>query len=115
MPTEPYCSAIDRSTGDHRFTRELRLKAEIRHIQLLDSDKSGTIYFAAEVHQEPAEESILLTCLDSIKGVPIGSVVLPANGMPEETFRDLTVLDEGGVVFAHRTEQGVTYQNYECN
>lgn len=110
-----WVSLIDRSTGDHRFTRELRLKAEIRHVVLLDSDKSGIIYFAAEVHQDPAEESILLTCLDPLKGIPVGSAVLPANTMPEETFRDLTVLDEGGVVMAHRTDKGVTYQTYECN
>lgn len=110
-----WLSVIDRSTGDHRFTRELRMKAEIRSIRLLDSDKSGTIYLATEMHTEPAEEWILLQCLDSIKGVPIGSAVLPANTMPEETFRDLTVLDEGGVVLAHQTEKGVTYQVYECN
>ena len=115
MAGRAWVSVIDRATGDHRFTRELRLKAEIRHLQLLDSDKGGTIYFAAEMHQDPAEEWILLTCLDSLKGIPIGSAVLPANTLPEETFRDLTVLDDGGVVLAHRTDQGVTYQTYECN
>jgi hypothetical protein len=110
-----WLALVDRATGDHRFTRELRLKAEIRSIRLLDSDKAGTIYLATEMHQEPAEDWILLQCLDALKGVPIGSATLPANTMPEETFRDLTVLDEGGVVLAHQTEQGVTYQTYECN
>lgn len=110
-----WVSVIDRATGDHRFTRELRMKAELRSIRLLDSDKSGTIYLATEMHIDPAEEWILLQCLDSIKGVPIGTAVLPVSTMPEETFRDLTVLDDGGVVLAHQTEQGVTYQTYECN
>lgn len=34
--------------------------------------------------------------------------------MPEESFRDLVVLDEGGVVFTHRTEEGVTYEQLVC-
>jgi hypothetical protein len=110
-----WISLTERSNGEHRFTRELRLKAEVRTIRLLDTDKSGTIYLATEMHQDPAEEWILLQCLDPLKGIPIGSALLPANTMPEETFRDMTVLDEGGVVLAHQSEKGVTYQVYECN
>ena len=34
------------------------------------------------------------------KGVPLGSATLPVNTMPEETWRDFTVLDDGGVLFA---------------
>ena len=74
-----WIALIDRSTGEHRFTRELRLKAEIRSIRLLDSDKAGTIYLATEMHQEPAEDWILLQCLDALKGIPTGSARLPAN------------------------------------
>ena len=110
-----WISMIDRASGEHRFTRELRLKAEIQSIRLLDTDKSGTIYVATGMHQEPDEEWILLQCLDPLKGIPIGSALLPANTMPEETFRDMTVLDDGGVVLAHQSEKGVTYQLYECN
>jgi hypothetical protein len=46
--------------------------------------------------------------------VPVGSAVLPANTLPDETFRDLTVLDGGGVVYAVRTEAGVSYERYDC-
>jgi hypothetical protein len=109
-----YVSSIDRATNQHRFTRELRLNAHITSIQLLDTDKRGTIYFAAEVGDEQEPPAIVLTCLEPLKGVPIGSAVLPANTLPEETFRDLTVLDDGGVVLALRSEQGVTYTRYEC-
>lgn len=110
-----WVSMIDRASGEHRFTRELRLKAEVRSIRLLDTDKSGIIYLATEMHQDPAEEWILLQCLDPLKGVPIGGALLPANTMPEETFRDMSVNDEGGVTLAHQSEKGVTYQVYECN
>ena len=31
-----------------------------------------------------------------------------------QTFRDLVVQNEGGVLYAQRTEQGVTYVHYDC-
>jgi hypothetical protein len=110
-----YVSAIDRKTNEHRFTRELRYAAEIQSLDLLDSDKQGTIYFAVTIWQGGRAPSVLLQCLEPKKGVPVGSAVLPANMLPEETFRDYTVLDEGGVIYAHRTEQGVSYEKYDCN
>jgi len=109
-----YVSSIERATGQHRFTRELRLKSFIRSIVLLDSDKTGQIYFAAEVGPPSGEGSVLLTCLEPLKGVVVGNAVLPENTLPEETFKDLTVLDGGGVLYAVRSEQGVAYQRYDC-
>ncbi len=108
-----YVVSNDRPSGDHRFTRELQLGAKIWALVLLDTDRKGTIYFAAEL-DDGDENIVLLTCLDPTTGEPRGSAVLPANTMPEETFRDLVVLDEGGVVFAHRTEEGVTYEQIDC-
>lgn len=109
-----YVSSIDRATNEHRFTRELRLKSEIHSLVLLDSDKKGTIYFAAALHEEPSTDWVVLECLDPEKGVPIGSAILPANTMPEETFRDFTVLDDGGVIYALRSDAGVDYERYDC-
>jgi hypothetical protein len=108
-----YVSAIDRPTMQHRFTRELRQGAEIHGILMLDSDKLGTIYVATLLEQE-GKEAVILTCLEPLRGFPMGNVVLPVNTMPEETFRDLAVLDEGGVIYSVRTEQGVSYQRYDC-
>jgi hypothetical protein len=81
----------------------------VRAIVLLDTDKAGTIYFAAEI-----ESSIQLYCLDRDSGAPIGSAALPVNDLPEESFRDLVVLDAGGVIQALRTEQGVSYTIHYC-
>jgi hypothetical protein len=114
MAGRAYVSSIERATGEHRFTRELRLKSEIRGILLLDSDKTGTIYFAVELHEEPSTDWVLLQCLEPLKGVPVGSAILPVNTLPEETFRDLTVLDDGGVIYALRSSDGVTYRRYDC-
>jgi hypothetical protein len=108
-----YVSAIDRATMQHRFTRELRQGAQILGILLLDSDKLGTIYLATLVTQGEAEK-LILTCLEPLKGYPTGSAELPVNTLPEETFRDLVVLDDGGVIYSVRSEQGVSYQRYDC-
>jgi hypothetical protein len=108
-----YVSAIDRATMQHRFTRELRHGAEIRGILMLDTDKLGTIYLATLLDQN-GSETVILTCLEPLKGYPTGSAQLPVNTMPEETFRDFAVLDDGGVIYSVRTEQGVSYQRYDC-
>jgi hypothetical protein len=109
-----YVSSIDRATSQHRFTRELRLEALILSIVLLDTDRSGIIYFGAHLEDAPNEEVIQVTCLDPKSGQPLGTAMMPANTMPEETFRDLTVLDGGGVLYALRSESGVAYQRYDC-
>lgn len=104
-----------RPSGDHRFTRELRYGTRILHLLLLDSDLAGTIYVAAEIEEEGGESTVVsLSCLDPSTGAPTGSAVLPANTLPDESFRDLVVLDGGGVVYAIRSEGGVTHQKYEC-
>lgn len=109
-----YVAYNERPSKEHRFTRELRLGSRIWSIVLLDTDLSGTIYFAAEIDDEGSENVVLLTCLDPETGAPTGSALLPANTLPEETFRDLVVRDGGGVVQALRTEEGVTYTEYAC-
>lgn len=108
-----YVSSIERATNQHRYTRELRLEAEVLAIALLDTDRQGVVYFGTHL-QDGAEEIVQVTCLEPLKGEPIGTAILPANTMPEETFRDLAVLDGGGVLYALRSETGVTYQHYEC-
>ncbi|MEZ4302763.1 MAG: hypothetical protein R3B70_48015, partial [Polyangiaceae bacterium] len=109
-----YVAAIDRATETQRFTREIRQPAFVHSIVLLDSDKSGTIYFATQVEQPDGSGAIFLSCLEPQHGVITGSTVLPVNTLPEESFRDFAVLDEGGVVYALRTEQGVSYLHYDC-
>ena len=38
----------------------------------------------------------------------------PANTMPEETFREMTVFPEGGVLFLERTANGTRVVRYSC-
>lgn len=105
-----YVTSMERTRLAHRFTRELRLPSEVHMIALLDSDRAGTIYFAAEV----AAGEVLLYCIDGATGVPSGSTSLPANTLPEESMRDFVVLDAGGVIQSLRSEAGVSYERYDC-
>lgn len=110
-----YVSSTERATMQHRFTRELRLDGHLLTIVLLDTDRSGVIYFAVQMRPQGSDdEVVMLTCLEPLKGQPIGTAAMPGNTMPELTFRDLAVLDGGGVIYAHHTETGVTYQRYDC-
>jgi hypothetical protein len=115
-----YVSSIDRASLAHRFTRELRLGVQLHGLMLLDTDRAGVIYLGAVAElptgqPDPATRAvILLTCLDPLDGRPIGKAELPANTSADETFRELTVFDEGGVLFAQRSEQAVTMQRYDC-
>ena len=113
-----FVSAIDRSTRDHRFTRELRLEDVALYLVLLDSDKQGIIYVASVVGTPDGPSSnvqVQLVCLEPSTGTPIGGAFMPASDLPDETFRDLVVLDEGGVVYAERTSNGVVYRTYHCS
>jgi hypothetical protein len=109
-----YVASTDRAARTHKFTRELRFGMPARSIALLDTDRSGVIYLATVLERAPDTEMVLLSCLEPLKGVPLGKAELPPNTMPEETFRDMVVLDEGGVIYSLRSEQGVTYQVYNC-
>ncbi|HEX8537747.1 MAG TPA: hypothetical protein VF664_09805 [Cystobacter sp.] len=113
-------NAIDRQSGQHRYTREYRLEFPLMFILLLDTDRSGLIYLGVMGElptgkAEPAvEPGVRLFCLDALDGRMVGQANLPANTLPEETFRDFAVLDEGGVIYKHVTKSGVTLQRAHC-
>ncbi len=107
-----WIASLARSSMEHRFTRQLKMGMPVRAIVLLDTDKQGTVYVGTVV--EAGQEAILLTCIAPADGHVLGSIQLPSSAMPEESFRDFTVLDEGGVLYQHRTEQGVTVSKYDC-
>jgi hypothetical protein len=111
---------IDRETGTLRFAREYRLKFEILYITLLDSDRSGVVYLAVAGQMPMGKANpatvpgMRLYCLEPLEGKVMGQAELLYSAMPEETFRDLVVLDEGGVIYQHRTESGASIRRADC-
>ena len=108
-----FVSAIDRRSREHRFTREIRTGAPVRAIALLDSDRHGIIYVGVVLEDGQADWHRVY-CMSPRHGEPQGQFEAVMSDMPEETLRDMTVLPDGGVVVAERTEQGVRYLERHC-
>lgn len=112
-------TAIDREPQAHRFTRQLSMGQPVVALNALDADRSGVIYLGTvlELPGSTAEApmfGIAVLCLDPLDGRPLGQTRFAANTMPEETFRELTVLPEGGVLFLERTPAGPRVVRYGC-
>lgn len=110
-----YVAVNDRPSEEHRFTRELTMGSTIQQIVLLDTDREGTIYFGAELVVDEPQTEVLIVCIDSGAGEVEGTVTVPANDMPEESFKDFVVQADGGVIYALRTESGVEYKTADCS
>jgi hypothetical protein len=108
-----FVSAIDRRLGEHRFTREIRTGSPLRSIALLDSDRHGTIYVGVVLESAQGDWQRVY-CLEEQHGEPRGQIEVPASSMPEETLRDMAVIDDGGVVVVERTEEGIRYVEHHC-
>lgn len=112
-------TAIDRPSLQHRFTRQLVLGQRVFGLNALDADRSGIIYLGTILEApgstaEVPQFAITLLCLDPLDGRPLAASQIPANSTPEETFRELQVLPEGGVLFLARTAQGAQLVRYQC-
>jgi hypothetical protein len=112
-----WVSATERSTSEHRFTRELRMPMPILRILLLDSDRAGIIYTATHLGDETLDQAagVQVVCLDPQHGEPTGRVYIPVpDDPPEEIFRSMIVLEGGGVVIAVPGGPSMDYQVYYC-
>lgn len=112
-------TVIDRPSRAHRFTRSVSVGRGVAAIALLDSDASGVIYLGALVEldgstPEQPRFGVAVLCLDPLDGRAIGRASTDANTVPGETFRELTVSDEGGVVYLRRTEQSARLERLTC-
>ena len=108
-----FVSAIDRKLGEHRFTREIRTQAPLLSIVLLDSDRRGTIYAGVALEAEQRDWHRVY-CMEPQHGGPLGEFEVGVTPMPEETLRDMAVMDDGGVIVAERSDQGVRYAEHRC-
>ena len=114
-----FVTSTAREPQEHRFTRQVQVPFVVRGLLLLDSDRAGIVYVAVfgatpSASNPDGDPIVELVCLEPTHGAPIGAVTLPANTMPEETFRELAVLDEGGAIYLLRTEAGVTMMRADC-
>jgi hypothetical protein len=110
--------AFDRATGKPLWVRPLQLGAPIVHILMLDSDRNGRVYVAADVGHESAnppyqlvDEWITVVRLDG-GGEPRGSIEVPPIDVPDESMRPLTIDDEGNLYVMRPGPNGLTINRY---
>ncbi len=114
-----FLTSTQRAPEEHRWTRQYHLPMSVTNLLLLDSDLAGVVYvaamgFVASEGKPDGDPRIELLCIESVSGVPLGEVTLPSTTLPDETFRDFVVLDEGGAIYAYRTDAGVTLMKVDC-
>jgi hypothetical protein len=107
-------SATSRATMQHKYTRALAMAGTMRGILLLDSDRYSTVYVASIGTASDGTESEWLACVALEDGHVLGVVAVPPNVLPEETFREFAVEDDGGVLHAELGDDGVRYVRYDC-
>lgn len=104
-------NAFDRRLGSLRFARAVPFPRPVRQIMLLDTDMRGTIYVGV---LGGGPQMVHIACLAPSDGRVIGRLSVPTSATPEEAFRDFAVADDGTIVLALRTEDGVEYQRAHC-
>lgn len=83
-------------------------------ILLLDTDRFSTLYVATLGSAADGSDVEQLTCVALEDGRVIRSVPVTANTLPEETFREFAVLEDGGVLHTKMSDEGVRYVRYDC-
>ncbi len=109
-----WVSAMKRAETKELWTRELKESAPLLSISMLDSDARGIVYIAYTIEPSPGDERLLLRCLSPKNGQVIGTTELQLSDMPEESFREFSVADDGTVYHAEMTEQGMAYRTVHC-
>lgn len=109
-----WVNSFDIARKTMRWARDVGLGISVRQILFLETDAKGTVYLATELARSDEDVSTLLLCMSGADGHVLGQVSVPTNTMPEETFRDFSVRDDGTVLYVHRTEQGSNYLEFHC-
>jgi len=112
---------FDHKSKERRFIREIALGMPVMDVLLIDTDAAGVIYLAALGERIPGGgylgepvATVDLLCLDPLDGKPLSRTELPANTSADETFREMTALHGGGVVYLYRTESGAELRRVDC-
>jgi len=109
--------ATDRPSGRLAWVQRLRAGQPIVHILMLDSDRRGNVYLAADVGSENGADFAIVdervvVARFGLDGTPSGRLELPPWPAAEETLRPMAVDDEGGVLVMVPQEGGLQVLRY---
>ncbi len=109
--------AFDRKTSQPVWSATVSLGAPILHVVTLDSDAHGAVYLAAVTGAETTvapfhvvDEAIVVARL--VGGQQRGLLKLPPFQTADETFRPITVADDGTLYVEYVGEEGVEVRRY---
>lgn len=108
---QAWLNAFDRKKGALRFARTVVFPRPGHGIVLLDTDARGVIYLGAWAGEG---NTAVIHCFDPSDGRPLGKVTAPMSTTPEESLRDFAVAADGTIVYAQRTDDGVTFGATRC-
>lgn len=104
--------------GNPAWEAAVSFGAPLMFLALLDGDSAGDVFVGAHVgHESPAppyrieDEALVLVALGP-DGRERARLTLPAPPPAEESFRDLSVGDDGTIYWMRRTASGVVIEAY---
>lgn len=101
-------NAFDRAANKLRYTRVIPFKT-VREVVLVDTDGKDVVYVGAS-----EEEKVNIACLDPGDGHVLGRLTLEMSMVPEETFKQYSVSDDGTITSSFMTEAGAEYHTERC-
>jgi hypothetical protein len=106
-------AAFDRASGQPLWSQVISLDEPIQHIFTVDSDAHGRAYVAADVGRETPQppyriydEKITIARLDQ-NGSPAGAIDAPPLATADESFRPITVDDDGAIYIMYPRAGGL--------
>jgi hypothetical protein len=109
-----FYSAFDRAQNKLRFTRSRSVP--VSSLVLLDTDRQGQLYVGVQgMDAEGVPKNVATVfCFSATSGELSGQASVRLSVLPEESFRDLVVTDDGEIVSQVRSESGVTFERTRC-
>src|SRR5262249_6518158 len=115
---EVIVKAFDRASGQPVWTTPIALGAMVLHIITLDSDRQGSarpdggaVAGHPRAPYQILDERMVIVRLGA-GGVPRGSITIPPLGSADETFRPITIDDDGTVLVMSSGPQGLVVTRY---
>ena len=112
-------SAVDRASGQPAWKQPIHLGIPIIHIITLDSDAAGLVYLAVDVGRETTsapfrivDERILVAPPRLRRRARAACLSLPPLPTADESFRPITVDDDGSVYVMAAGDDGLAVTRY---
>jgi hypothetical protein len=111
-----FYSAFDRAAKKLRFTRVQTPKFPLAQMMLLDTDMNGTLYVGVQVFEANGSLSdhAVVYCYNGSTGEGTGQARVPLSELPDESFKDSLVTDDGEIITRVRSTSGVTLEHTRC-